>query len=172
MHDRVAISHTFTADGATIEEKRTELNTAGAAMEAATQRVEGVVIGRFLGFDGETPLVVFPGNSEEVALRARSLATLDPAMIGAEVAVLFEVGDPRRPLIVGRIIHPVRQPAGLEVVRDGDAMSITGRERIELRCGKASIVLEKNGHITIRGSQLTSQATGTNWIRGAAVHLN
>lgn len=172
MNDRLDISHTFAIDSATIEENGTDPKPASAAMEDATQRAEGVVIGRFLGFDGEMPLVVFPGISEEVTLHARSLATLDPAMIGAEVAVLFEVGDPRRPLIVGRIINPVRQPAAPEVIRDGETMKITGRERIELRCGKASIVLEKNGHITIRGSQLTSQATGTNWIRGAAVHLN
>ncbi len=172
MNDRVDIEHTFASDGATIVDRRIEPDSAGAAIEEPTQHVEGVVIGRFLGFDGETPLVVFPGNPAELALRARTLAALDPAMIGAEVAVLFEAGDPRRPLVVGRIVHPARQAPALEVIGDGNAMTIACRERIELRCGKASIVLEKNGHITIRGSQLTSQATGTNWIRGAAVHLN
>ncbi len=172
MNLRVDIPHTIASDRVTTEEGRTDPNVPSAAMQEMPQRVDGVVIGRFLGFDGETPLVVFPGNPDESASRARSLATLDPEMIGAEVAVVFEVGDPRRPLIVGRIVHPVRQPAALEIIRDGEAMTITGSERIELRCGKASIVLEKNGHITLRGSQLTSQATGTNWIRGAAVHLN
>jgi hypothetical protein len=60
----------------------------------------------------------------------------------------------------------------LEVIRDGKRVVITAEERIELRCGLASIILEKDGRVTIRGSQLTSQASGTNRIRGGAVHLN
>ena len=54
-------------------------------------RVDGVVIGIFLGFDDSAPLVVFPGNPEETALPARSLAELSSEMIGSEVALLFEM---------------------------------------------------------------------------------
>ena len=32
------------------------------------------------------------------------------------------------------------------------ACAITADERIELRCGKATIIMEKDGHITIRGT--------------------
>ena len=42
-------------------------------------------------------------------MTARSLAELNSAMIGAEVALLFQDGDPRRPLIVGRIVDPARK---------------------------------------------------------------
>lgn len=136
------------------------------------ERIDGVVIGIFLGFDGEAPLVVFPGNPEEAAIPARSLAELTSAMIGAEVALLFQDGDPRRPLIVGRIVDPARRNPTPQVVRDGERVRITGEDRIELRCGKATIVLEKDGRITIRGTYVTSHASATNRIRGGSVNLN
>lgn len=135
-------------------------------------RIDGVVIGLLIGFEGRAPLVVFVGNPRETAIAARSLTELDVSAIGSELALLFEEGDPTRPLVVGRIVDPAHKNRELQVVREGDRVVITGEERIELRCGLASIILEKDGRVTIRGSQLTSQASGTNRIRGGAVHLN
>ncbi|APO78551.1 hypothetical protein AM571_PC00814 (plasmid) [Rhizobium etli 8C-3] len=136
------------------------------------ERIEGVVIGVLLGFDAGVPLVVFPGNPRDIALPARSLCDLTSAMIGAEVALLFEGGDATRPLIVGRIVEPVRKSSTPNVVRDGERVRITGEERIELRCGKATIIMEKDGHITIRGTYVTSHASAANRIRGGSVNLN
>jgi uncharacterized protein involved in type VI secretion and phage assembly len=115
--------------------------------------------------------VVFAGNPEAAAVPARSLAALDYAAIGAEVALLFEDGDPRRPLIVGRIVEP-SEPTALVLVRDGTRVQVTAQERLELRVGKASLVMEKDGRITIRGSYVTSHASATNRIRGGSVNLN
>ena len=100
--------------------------------------IEGVVIGVFLGFGDDGPLVVFPGNLEETAITARSLTELDSAMIGAEVALLFQEGDPGRPLIVGRIVDPARKTSTPQVIRDGETVKINADERMELRCGKAT----------------------------------
>ncbi|TGS65797.1 hypothetical protein EN817_26090 [Mesorhizobium sp. M3A.F.Ca.ET.174.01.1.1] len=136
------------------------------------ERVEGVVIGLLIGFDDGSPLVVFVGNPSDTAVKARSLTALDGSSVGSEVALLFEGGDPACPLIVGRIVDPRPDPPRVEVLRDGETVTVDARDRIELRCGLASIILEKNGRISIRGAQLNSHATGTNWIRGAAVHLN
>ncbi|MBZ9683635.1 MULTISPECIES: DUF6484 domain-containing protein [unclassified Mesorhizobium] len=135
-------------------------------------RIDGVVIGLLIGFDAGVPLVVFAGNQRETAVAARSLTELGPSAVGSELALMFEGGDPARPLVVGRIVDPAHKDKKLPVVRDGDRLVITADERIELRCGVASIILEKNGRVTIRGTQLTSQASGTNRIRGGAVHLN
>lgn len=136
------------------------------------ERVEGVVIGLLIGFDSGLPLVVFAGNSQETAVHARSLTELDPGAVGSEVALLFEGGNPSRPLVIGRIVDSARNRKDIQAVRDGETVTITANERIEFRCGKASIILEKDGRISIRGCQLTSQASGVNRIRGAAVHLN
>ncbi|TCU24657.1 hypothetical protein EV130_106250 [Rhizobium azibense] len=136
------------------------------------ERIEGVVIGVLLGFDAGVPLVVFPGNPRDTALPARSLCDLTSAMIGAEVALLFEGGDATRPLIVGRIVEPARKSSTPNVIRDGERVRITGEERIELRCGKATIIMEKDGHITIRGTYVTSHASAANRIRGGSVNLN
>ncbi|RWP57712.1 DUF6484 domain-containing protein [Mesorhizobium sp.] len=141
-------------------------------MTKTKERIEGVVIGIFLGFGEDGPLVVFPGNPRETAIPARSLAELASDMIGAEVALLFQDGDPGRPLIVGRIVEPARRASTPQIVRDGDRVRITGDERIELRCGKATIIMEKDGRITIRGTYLTSHASAANRIRGGSVNLN
>lgn len=141
-------------------------------MTQVVERIEGVVIGIFLGFGEDAPLVVFPGNPQETAIPARSLTELTSAMIGAEVALLFQEGDPNRPLIVGRIVEPSRKSAAAQVIRDGERVTITGDERLELRCGKATIIMEKEGRITIRGTYVTSHASATNRIRGGSVNLN
>ena len=144
-------------------------------MAPVRERIEGVVIGLLLGFDRGAPLVVFSGNPKDTALTARSLVELSPNAIGAEVALLFEDGDPIKPLVVGRIVDPVRTPgnrAAPEVIRDGEQVTIIGNERIELRCGKARIIMEKDGRITIRGTYVTSHASATNRILGGSVNLN
>ncbi|HVH04148.1 MAG TPA: DUF6484 domain-containing protein [Amaricoccus sp.] len=140
-------------------------------MAETAQRIDGVAIGVLMGFDGDAPLVVFPGNPREAAVPARSIAPVGYAMIGAEVALMFEDGDPLRPLIVGRLVEPARG-APPQVFRDGEVVRVTGGERIELRCGSASLIMEKDGRITLRGTRLVSHASGTNRIRGGSVQLN
>ncbi|WP_299426020.1 DUF6484 domain-containing protein [uncultured Shimia sp.] len=142
--------------------------------EQANTHVDGVVIGLLLGFEDSKPLVVFPGNPADAAVAARSLCQLSPKDAGGEVALLFEDGAWDRPLIVGRIVDPIKAPDALpmQVISDGQTLKVTAEQRIELRVGKSAIVMEANGHITIRGKHLVSQASGSNRIRGASVNLN
>jgi hypothetical protein len=142
------------------------------AMIAERQKVDGVVIGLLLGFQDDRPLVVFPGNEKDHAIVARSLAPLSSADVGAEVALLFEDGARDRPLIVGRIVEPARVAKAPVVVADGEMLRLTAQEKIELRVGKASIVLQADGQITIRGTDLVSHAARSNRIRGGSVNLN
>lgn len=141
-------------------------------MIAEHKTVDGVVIGMILGFRGPAPLVVFPGNPKEEAIPARSLARLAGDDVGAEVALLFEEGDRMRPLIVGKLVEPARDDAAPLVVADGQMLRLTAKERIELRVGRSSIVMEADGHITIRGTDLVSHAARSNRIRGGSVNLN
>jgi len=141
-------------------------------MIAEQKTVDGVVIGMILGFRDAAPLVVFPGNLREEAIPARSLARLGAGDVGAEVALLFEEGDRMRPLIVGRLVEPARDDTAPLVVADGQMLRLTAKERIELRVGRSSIVMEADGHITIRGTDLVSHAARSNRIRGGSVNLN
>lgn len=142
-------------------------------MSEVSKRIDGVMIGVFLGFDDDaSPLVVFPGNLRETAVAARSMVELSAHMIGAEVALLFEAGDPGRPLIVGRLVESLKKASPAHIVRDGDLVRVTASERIELRCGKSVILMEKDGRIIIRGTNVTTHASAANRIRGGSIDLN
>lgn len=136
------------------------------------EHIDGVVIGIFLGFDDRDPLVVFPGNPEDTALKAKSLVDLDQKLVGSEVALMFQEGDPHRPLIMGRIVESVRKGADVRVVSDGQYVRLSASKRIELRCGKSSLIMDSDGHISVRGKYIVSQASSANNIRGGSVNLN
>lgn len=141
------------------------------------ERTNGVVIGLLLGFQDGAPLVVFAGNQSEHAIAARSLTHLGPEDAGSEVALLFEDGRHDSPLIIGRIMNPVRLPTEVPlqpvVAADDDApIVITSRRSLEFRCGKASIVMKADGTVTIRGTQILTRAERSNRVQGATVLLN
>lgn len=141
----------------------------------ANETLDGVALGIYLGVRDGAAQVVFAGNPRDQAIPARTTVALGPDDAGCEVALLFEDGRRDRPLIIGRIIQPGiadDTPPAPEVVRDGERVQVTADERIELRCGKARIILEKDGHITVRGTYLVSHASAANRIRGGSVNLN
>ena len=54
----------------------------------------------------------------------------------------------------------------------GKTYSITAGDRIELKTGSASIILESNGHITLRGTQVLIEGSGPVQINGQDVDIN
>lgn len=60
----------------------------------------------------------------------------------------------------------------LSVAVDGEPLVLSGKERIELRCGKASIILTAAGKVLIKGAYLSTTAAGTHRIRGGSVQIN
>jgi len=142
-------------------------------------RIDGVVVGRILSFDPSgTPLVTFPGAREE-GIAARALASIGPEHTGREVALMFEGGDPARPLIMGPMHTPgARRPAEAasprrpEVESDGDRLELTAEKEIVLRCGDASITLTRAGKILIKGAYVLSRSSGVHRIQGGSVEIN
>lgn len=55
---------------------------------------------------------------------------------------------------------------------DGDTVVFNAKQSIVLRCGEASITLQSDGKVVIRGIHVISHAKGVNRIRGGSVQLN
>ncbi|MEM9496437.1 MAG: DUF6484 domain-containing protein [Pseudomonadota bacterium] len=138
---------------------------------AVKDRIDGIVIGILIGVDTGRPSVRIPAILEDQPIRARTLVAFREDDLGCEVALQFEGGDLDRPLILGRIQQP-GDTDGPEVLRDGQRVRVHAQERLELRCGKASIILEADGHVTIRGTHLVNHASASNRIRGGSVNIN
>ncbi|WP_354684940.1 DUF6484 domain-containing protein [Cupriavidus necator] len=141
------------------------------ARSAPPLRAEGIAVGRLeaLAADG-TPSVSVDAWGL-AGLHARSLVPLSAQHLGQAVALGFESGDPRRPVVLGFMIVP--QPAATPEARvDGERVMLTAAREIELRCGEAAIVLTADGQIHLRGHYITSYATATQRILGGSVNLN
>ena len=136
-------------------------------------RIEGVVIGLFAGFaESGEPLVDYPGNPLGRPLTARSTAVLDDKDSGREAALLFERGDPSRPILVGLIQEPRLSQGKIEAQVDEEVLTFTANKQIVLKCGKASITLTRAGKVLIRGAYLSSRSSGVNRIKGGSIQLN
>ena len=148
-------------------------------VSAQTNLIPGVMIGSLVGLadSGRTPLVTYSGQPGTAALAAQSIVDLHGAHIGRRVVLMFEAGDPLRPLVMGLLRQDgpwplAQQPGNVELDVDGERLTITAAEQLVLRCGSASITLTKAGKILIRGAYVSSASTGVNRITGGAIHLN
>jgi hypothetical protein len=140
-------------------------------------RMTGIVTGTLVGLkDGQDALVTYPGQPGTAAIAARTTVDLHGPHIGRDVALMFEDGDPHRPIVVGRL-RGAREgtgelPTPVDVEADGERMIVTAKEQLVLRCGKASITLTRSGRVLISGAYVLSHSTGTNRIKGGSVQLN
>lgn len=157
------------------------------------EKIHGVVVGNLLALEGGAR-VAWPGAPGGTA--ARALGVLEPKHVGGEVALMFEGGDPERPMIMAPIEPLVSAPPSdsdepldepdatgtekdggdgamhVEAIADGERVVLEAERELVLRCGKASITLTRAGKIIIRGAYVSSHATGTHRIRGGTVEIN
>lgn len=132
---------------------------------------QGVAVARFAGFDAEGRFLVTLGEGM-APVKALSTVGLAPGDAGAAVVVAFEKGEARHPVIVGRVQPPHTETPALDARVDGERVVLQARERIELRCGEASIVLTRAGKVLINGSYVLSRSSGANRVKGAYVGIN
>lgn len=154
-------------------------STHAASSEVEPRQLGGVILGELLAIvdDGATPMVRYLGQIGTSGLCARTCVDLNETHIGASVVLVFELGDQRKPIILGVLRLAAGQSTGLrsanfEAEVDGQRLVVTANEQIVLRCGKASLTLTKAGKVLIEGTYVLSRATGVNRIKGGSVQLN
>jgi hypothetical protein len=142
-------------------------------------RIDGALIGALIAFtdDGMTPLVIYDGQPSSAAVRARATIDLHAAHVGGQVVLVFERGDPLRPLIVGRLGTQEGNSAGLpsdhvEVEADGQRLVVSAKEELVVRCGKASITLTRAGKVLINGTYVSNRSSGVLRLNGGSVQIN
>lgn len=151
------------------------------------ERIEGPRVGRIVSARAGEVKVELEG-ARHGPTPARVSAALDDAALGhaarerQEALLLFEDGDPGRPVVVALLRSATPHldaalagplPASERIARvDGERVEIEGREEVVLRCGKASITLRRDGKVTVRGVNVVTQADGVQKIRGGKVEIN
>lgn len=145
-----------------------------ATPTSAPARLDGVVIGVLLDVpQAGMPVVAFPGCPGETGIAARTTTALSRDDIGAQLALMFEAGDPGRPLVIGRIQRGLEAAEPVSVAHlDGERLELSAEREIVLRCGKASITLTRAGKVIIQGAYLSSRSSGANRIKGGSVQIN
>jgi Domain of unknown function (DUF6484) len=143
-----------------------------AAISQRPQKLDGVLIGKLIGMDeGGEALVDFAGNPCAHPLPARSTVACTARDAGRDVVLLFERGDPHRPIVMG-LLHTPRAAPPVQAETDGERLVFTAEKEIVLRCGGASITLTRAGKVIIRGAYLLSRSSGVNRIKGGSVQIN
>ncbi len=142
----------------------------------------GVRVGKIIAIDedGRT-WVDYPGNPSK-PLTARTIETIALKDIGCKVLLLFENNDPQLPIIAGCIKEtatdrPVTRTVLdsetiSEILVDGKTLLLEAEERVEIRCGKSSLILRHDGKVIIKGEQVLSRARRVNKIKGGSVQIN
>jgi len=140
----------------------------------APAKIAGVLVGRLVELEkSRGTLVDFPGNPSTRPVAALSILPLGRDTVGRQVVLMFEEGDPKRPVVMGLVEDRdagVRQP--VELMLDKTRLVFTAEEELVLRCGKASITLTRAGKVLIRGAYILNRSSGVNRIKGGSVQIN
>jgi hypothetical protein len=144
-----------------------------------------VYVGRIVGWKQPGQVLVEYDDGEQKEARVIAGLKRDELFrAGAnrsEALIVFERGDPDRPIIVALMENGNQEPADTEpgqkqppvqAVIDGETVKIEARKQVVLRCGKGSITINKNGKIVVRGTHLLSRSSGPNRIKGGHVDIN
>jgi hypothetical protein len=136
----------------------------------ATQSLAAVSVVRVAAVDEAGQVWIDAGRGQAIAARRTCSVTVADA--GREAIVVYEQGDPDRPIVTGLLESGpvVERPTHVDV--DGRRITVAAQDELVLRCGEASITLTAAGKVLIRGNYVVSRSQGANHIKGASVEIN
>lgn len=153
-----------------------------------SRRVEGMRVGKVTNIDGNARVFVdYPGSPQgptgaRFTSSVKLQALRNALASGQEVLILFENNDPSRPIIIDTLSSLIdeithAEPAELkekpeDVIIDGKKITFDAQEEVVIKCGQGSILVNKNGKIILKGTNLLSRSSGSNRIKGASVNIN
>ncbi len=139
--------------------------------------------GHLRGFDDEGRLLFQPEGASEPFTVAIGIEISDAAIVRAarrdQRAIVIRSADPTpRPILIGLVRERVAEraraakPGRLELLVDGEKITLEAKHDLELRCGQASLPLRYDGRIEVRGTHILSASRGPNRVKGATIALN
>lgn len=160
-----------------------------SSARSSSPAARGPVIGRLVHASKGGFSVDYPGNTLG-ALQARTVVS--PVVLSRacrdgvrpEVILAFEEERADRPVILG-LVHAepkvgsagragmVQEPQeSPEALIDGKRVVLEGKDEIVLKCGKALLVMRRNGRIVVRGTHIETDSEGVNRVAGMVVEIN
>lgn len=151
----------------------------------------GFVTAVLTGFNSSGEALVRSDKiSNNQAMPARTIIALNSRMIGDDVLLAFESNDKTKPIVMGLLqthsalknVHHhnkkkennLRLPDApdMHIKVDDECIEINAKQKIVLRCGSASITLQRDGRVVVRGTDILTRSAGLNRIKGGAVQIN
>jgi hypothetical protein len=138
--------------------------------------LHGVALAQVLSVFASGRVQVLVPALKDAVIEVNAVLGSAPLGVGSTVALMFQGGRFDLPIILGPLMggqHIAAQaPESDQSTPVAERLSLHAEQEIELRCGDAAIVLTQDGRILLRGEYISSQATGTQRIRGASVQVN
>lgn len=117
--------------------------------------------------DGRAFVVVNSlGAQPQPARRLVSVSELEPD----DDVLIALVGEARTVVILGRLFDASAPSRDVRV--NGRRISVEADSELILKCASATIRIGRDGLVAVRGDRVTTQARGSNRIRGGSVEIN
>jgi hypothetical protein len=145
----------------------------GSRPKTEPAALHGAIVGNIVGFIGDVLLVTFSGQVGSDPVPCRTTVDVGRHRVGDQALLIFEQGDARRPILVGCLKESTSASApAVELKADDETVTVTAKERIVLRCGKASLTLTKAGKVILQGEYISQRSMGVVRIKGGCVEIN
>lgn len=109
---------------------------------------------------------------EIAPIEAQTTVELTAEHVGRTVVIKLLKGRSATPIILGilRDAQAISRPPIRTLV--DDELILSANRKIELRCGRSTLILHRDGKIELRGDSINSRATQSQKIRGGSVQIN